>query len=314
MKNLQLTGQETLLAMAILTFLVISIIVLFKFYFKGFSPTKLKKIHANDNVSESLLSRVKYPEVNVFSWSKPIFLLGLTTSILFSLFAFSWTSSKAPEYESFNYKIHVDEEIDVIPTQHPKPPAPKPPPPPDIVIPDVVVPIEKEKLFIDDDIKADDAVEDQQATPEGTGEGDGPPPPPKVEPKIVEVDDGTEEIVPVAEQMPRFPGCEHIEGTRKEKQKCAEKLLLDYIYDNLDYPKFAIDNGIQGRSIVRFVVDKSGSIKDVKVLMDPGGGCGAAAAKVVESMNNMPNKWTPGKQRGREVNVMYTLPIHFKLK
>ena len=73
------------------------------------------------------------------------------------------------------------------------------------------------------------------------------------------------------------------------------------------------ENGIQGKVTLRFVVNKKGKISDVKILRDIGGGCGEAAAKVIRSMNNMPQKWTPGRQGGRKVKVYYTLPVVFKL-
>ena len=101
---------------------------------------------------------------------------------------------------------------------------------------------------------------------------------------------------------------------KKGKQQCAEKKLLDYIYSNLNYPRLAIENGIEGKATIRFVVDKEGNISDIKILQNLAGGCGQAAAKAIESMNNMPERWIPGKQRGKAVKVLYTLPIKFKLK
>ena len=67
-------------------------------------------------------------------------------------------------------------------------------------------------------------------------------------------------------------------------------------------------------AVLQFVVGKDGSVKDIKVVRDPGAGCGDAAEKVVRGMNNLPQKWTPGKQRGRAVKVLYTLPVKFKLQ
>jgi len=116
------------------------------------------------------------------------------------------------------------------------------------------------------------------------------------------------------EQMPRFPGCEDIPGGEAEKKKCAEEKMLQYIYKNLKYPAIARENGIEGRAILQFVVDKDGSVAEVNVVRDPGAGTGDAAKKVINAMNNMPQKWTPGKQRGRPVKVLYTLPVLFRLE
>jgi periplasmic protein TonB len=133
-------------------------------------------------------------------------------------------------------------------------------------------------------------------------------PPPPQPPKTVE-----DEIFKVVEQMPRFPGCED-KGTDKEKDDCAKGKMLEYIYKNLKYPAIARENGVEGQAVLQFVVDKDGSITDVKIARDPGAGCGAAAESVILSMNNMGKKWTPGKQRGRAVKVLYTLPVKFKLE
>lgn len=133
-----------------------------------------------------------------------------------------------------------------------------------------------------------------------------PPPPPS--------DDEEEEIIAWADQMPRFPGCEDIDASSKEKEACATRELLQYIYDNLKYPPIAIQNTIEGQVVVRFVVEKDGSVTDVKIARDIGGGCGNAALNAVNSMNDLPEKWTPGKQRGKQVRVRYTLPIVFKLQ
>jgi len=66
--------------------------------------------------------------------------------------------------------------------------------------------------------------------------------------------------------------------------------------------------------VIQFVVEKDGSVAETRVVRDIGAGCGTAALKVVDAMNNMPQKWTPGKQRGRPVKVLYTLPVRFKLE
>ena len=114
--------------------------------------------------------------------------------------------------------------------------------------------------------------------------------------------------------MPRFPGCEDMSGTNKEKEDCAKQKMLQYIYKNLKYPAIARENGVEGTAVLQFVVSETGKVVDVKVVRDSGAGCGDAAAKVVNAMNNLPQKWTPGKQRGRPVKVLYTLPVKFKLE
>ena len=114
--------------------------------------------------------------------------------------------------------------------------------------------------------------------------------------------------------MPRFPGCEDITASKDERQQCANKKLLEFIYENIRYPAVARDNGIEGTVVVSFVVDQKGNIKDAQVVRDIGGGCGQEALRIVELMNSMPNRWAPGKQRGRAVKVLFNLPVKFKLE
>ena len=114
--------------------------------------------------------------------------------------------------------------------------------------------------------------------------------------------------------MPRFPGCENAGGSAAEKKACADKKLLQYLYKNLKYPAIARENGVEGRVYIQFVVERDGSVTDTKIVRDIGAGCGQAALKVVNNMNGLPNKWTPGRQRGTSVRVLYTLPVTFKLE
>ena len=64
----------------------------------------------------------------------------------------------------------------------------------------------------------------------------------------------------------------------------------------------------------QFVVEKDGSIADARVARDIGAQCGAEALRVVDLMNAEGLKWTPGKQRGRNVRVMFNLPVKFRLE
>ena len=113
--------------------------------------------------------------------------------------------------------------------------------------------------------------------------------------------------------MPQFPGCSDI-SDKVERKACADKKLLEFVYKNVKYPAIARENGIQGRVVVQFVVEKDGSVTDARVLRDIGAGCGDESLRVVNMMNSMPRKWVPGKQRGKAVRVQFTLPISYKLQ
>jgi protein TonB len=78
----------------------------------------------------------------------------------------------------------------------------------------------------------------------------------------------------------------------------------------------AREAGFEGTVFVRFVVEPDGRISNVEVLKDntPGGGLKEAALKAVESMNQMGDRWNPGKQRGNPVRVRVVVPVKFKLQ
>ena len=105
-----------------------------------------------------------------------------------------------------------------------------------------------------------------------------------------------EEVLKVVEVMPVFPG-----GAGKMKE---------YIAKNIVYPTYAIENGIQGRVFVTFVVERDGSISNVKVRRGIGFGCDEEAIRVIQSMP----KWKPARQRGETVRCSYTIPIIFKMQ
>ncbi len=130
-----------------------------------------------------------------------------------------------------------------------------------------------------------------------------PPPPPPTE----------QEVFTVVEEMPRFPGCEGMQGDYTQIKKCSAEKLFQYIFKHLKYPEEAKKNGVQGTVVARFVIQKDGTIGDVNILRDPGTGLGEEAKQVLKSMNAMPDKWIPGRQRGKAVNVFYTVPIKFEL-
>ena len=96
--------------------------------------------------------------------------------------------------------------------------------------------------------------------------------------------------------MPQFPG--------------GESALLGNISQHLTYPKIAQENGIEGIVIVRFMINKDGSISNIQIIRSLDPSCDKEAIRIVKSLP----KFIPGKQNGVTVAVWYTLPISFKLK
>lgn len=103
-------------------------------------------------------------------------------------------------------------------------------------------------------------------------------------------------VFDVVEVMPQFPG--------------GQIAMMKYIMENMKYPEQAMKEGIQGRVTVRFIVEKDGSISDVKPVLSVHPLLNKEAVRVVESMP----KWTPGKHNGKPVRVRFNLPVMFKLK
>ena len=84
---------------------------------------------------------------------------------------------------------------------------------------------------------------------------------------------------------------------------------MKFINDNIRYPIPAQEAGIQGRVVIRFVVSKTGEIRDVTVLRSVESSLDKEAVRVIKLMP----KWIPGKQNGNSVAVYFTVPVVFKL-
>jgi protein TonB len=104
-----------------------------------------------------------------------------------------------------------------------------------------------------------------------------------------------EEIFVAVEQQPEFPG-----GTAA---------LMKWLASNVRYPQMALENGISGRVIVKFVVEKDGSVSGVTLVRGVDKDLDREAIRVVKSMP----KWQPGKNNGQAVRCYFNLPVNFKL-
>ena len=105
-----------------------------------------------------------------------------------------------------------------------------------------------------------------------------------------------EEAFNVVENMPEFPG-----GT---------EAMIAFISSNIKYPADAAKKKVDGRVLVNFIVEKDGSISEVKVVKPGFPSLDAEAVRVVKAMPN----WKPGMQRGQVVRVQFTMPIEFRLQ
>ena len=207
-------------------------------------------------------------------------LIGLVLVLSICYVAFEWTEKEVTKYEVTDTDFFFEEEIDSQQTTQETPP---PPPPPAVQEVEVlnVVEDDVETETIEINTEDDKDVEVVIAPP--------------VEAPVEEEEE--EVIFMVVETMPEFPG--------------GQQALFKYLGENVKYPVIAQENGIQGRVICQFVVNKDGSIVDVVVVRSSGEP--SLDKEALRVINSMP-KWKPGKQRGKPVRVKYTVPVNFRLQ
>jgi protein TonB len=212
----------------------------------------------------------KNPEISLEKKKGLFFQIGLVITLVIVLGAFEWKSYEKVEYNLGQLNLDdMEEEIIPITKQEEKPPPP-PPPPPEVI----------EIIEDDEEIENEAEVEDTESDED-------------VEIEIEEEDD--EEFFMVVENMPEFPG--------------GDLGLMKYIQKNVKYPAIAKEYNITGKVYVSFIVDRSGSVTNVKIVRGVDKNLDAEAMRVVKSLP----KYKPGKQRGKAVRVMFTIPINFTL-
>lgn len=209
-------------------------------------------------------------------------LMGIVLGVASMFFAFEWSTETVKlDEEVIVQDVLAEEEIEITRRDATPPP---PPPPPEPETPEIIEVVEEEVQTRFDINVEDDQTQRQVQTYI-------PPPPPK--PKQEEV---TEEIFVVVEEQPEYPG--------------GQTAMMRFLSDNIRYPVIAQENGIQGRVICNFVVERDGSITDVQVVRGVDPSLDREAVRVIQQMP----RWKPGKQRGQAVRVRFTLPVVFRLQ
>jgi protein TonB len=218
----------------------------------------------------------KTEKADLTNKSSFFFSIGLLVTMALIVMAFEWKDYDASDVDLIAKSTNVFEEVlEVPPTEQP------PPPPPQVQQPQIVeVPDEEE---IEDEIQVNFNIETTQDT--------------KVEEVVVveEPKEEVEEIFTIVEE-PASP-------------KGGMPAFYKYVGDKIKYPAQARRMAIEGRVFVEFVINKDGSISDVKAVKGIGAGCDEEAVRIIQ---NSP-AWTPGKQRGKAVKQRMVLPITFKL-
>lgn len=221
----------------------------------------------------------KSPKANLETKRTYFVQFGMIIALLITLGAFEWKSYEKQEINLEQRAVaDIAEEIIPITKQE------KPPPPPEPPKQTTLLRVVEDDVVVEDiiiiDVMADDETEMEEFIPMQIEEEE-----------IVE-----EKIFIVVENQPEFPG--------------GEKARRMYLAKNIDYPQLARESGIQGTVYLTFVVEKDGSVTDVRILRGIGGGCDEEALRVVKAMP----RWQAGKQRGKPVRVQFQMPIRFTLQ
>ena len=241
----------------------------------------------------------KNPSVDPKRNSSLYFLVGLTAVLMLTYVSIE-LKSEDPRVEVEKLEIAdnmMGEDEEVILTMPPVQKLPPPPPP----APEVIQIVDNKQVIEDKKIETTEVDENKAVvvnTASSYGEEGG---------TAEEID----EEVPFAviEDVPVFPGCE---GVAKNKRlDCFMEQMAKHIKKNQQYPERAMEDGIQGRVSVLFVIDKDGGISNVQVRGPKGGELLEKEAKRV--IEKLP-KFKPGMQRGKPVKVKYGQPITFKLQ
>jgi len=236
----------------------------------------------------------KNPKADVGRRSMLFFQLGMVVMLFLAWQAIEWKSydKSDNDFGKLDVGEELEEEIPV--TQQLTPPPPPPPPPP---APEVIDVIEDEEDVEETIIESTETNQEE---------------------KIVEVKEIKEEVVEeeiadvpfaVIENVPIYPGCEG-EKSNDAKKRCMSSKISEFINKKFD-TNLASDLGLEGRQriAVQFKIDKSGRVVDVRARA-PHPMLEREAMDVVQSLPNM----TPGKQRGKPVGVLYSLPIVFDIQ
>ena len=206
-------------------------------------------------------------------------LMGLVFVLSLVYVALEWTEKEVTKYVVTDTEFLFEEEVEIQQTSQETPPPPPPPAVQEVEVLNVVEDnVETETIEVSTEETETEVV--------------------IAAPVEAPVEEEEEEVVfVVVESMPEFPG--------------GQQALFKYLSENVKYPVIAQENGIQGRVICQFVVNKDGSIVDVEVVRS--GGDPSLDKEAVRVIKTMP-KWKPGKQRGKPVRVKYTVPVNFKLQ
>ena len=203
--------------------------------------------------------------------------IGLMCALVLTITAFEWRSFDDSQIVgSQDLSSDLDEMLDIPITEQPPPPPPKIRQPVVIEVPDEEEIDEEIEIEIDIEIDEEEVIEEIET--------------------VVEIEEeSTDEIFTIVETKAVYPG--------------GSANFYKYISKNLKYPDAALRMGIEGRVFVQFVIEKDGSITDVRTIKGIGAGCDQEAVRIV---SNSP-RWESARQRGNPVRSRIVIPLIFTL-
>lgn len=224
----------------------------------------------------------KSPKADLENKRSSFVLIGLVLALGFTYICFEWADTEVVVHDDEFTEIFAEDDGDIIPpTQQEQPQEIKPETPPPAQVAEQVLTVVDDEKVVETEIKID---------AEDTGK--------EVDIQTVELEDEEEEEDEIVEMVD------------VSKQAAFKGDLMAWLKKNLEYPQVAIDNNIQGRVFVQFVVEKDGSITNVKVSRGVDPLLDKEAERVVKAMP----KWSPAEQNGKVCRSRFTLPVMFRFK
>lgn len=217
-------------------------------------------------------------------------LIGYIVTLAAIFVAFEYTTRDYVETDQVYSTASFVSEEEVVPITQPIFTAAPPPPAEAPQVAEILDIVDNNTEIQEEEIQSTESTTEAVSGPVAHVSG------PAMGPPAATQEEGDEgEVFEIVEQNPMFPG--------------GNEALMKWLSKNLKYPASAQENGIQGRVLVQFVVNKDGSIVEPKVLRSVDPALDKEALRVVSTMP----KWQPGKQRGKTVRVRFTLPVTFRL-
>lgn len=217
-------------------------------------------------------------------------LIGYIVTLAAVFVAFEYTTRDYIETDVVYSTSSFVSEEEVVPITQPIFTAAPPPPAEAPQVAEILDIVDNNTEIVEEEIESTESTTDAVSGPVAHVSG------PAMGPPAATQEEGDEgEVFEIVEQNPMFPG--------------GNEALMKWLSKNLKYPASAQENGIQGRVLVQFVVNKDGSIVEPKVIRSVDPALDKEALRVVSAMP----KWQPGKQRGKTVRVRFTLPVTFRL-